>query len=161
MPLFEDDFWEVNIKWTRPRAYKSERDEGSEHDNTAYLYYICAKYSTSAPKVLYIGQTYQQTVNKRLQQPDHQHRYVKFARAYPKHRFYVSHGLVSVTYGRLTKRRIEDVERILIYANDPAHAHNVKNIYQHGVENVSYFITNNGYRSGLPRSLRFGVFVEY
>jgi hypothetical protein len=159
-PLFENNFWEVQIQWTRPRAYERVRGEGSEHDNSACLYYICAQFSTGKPKVLYIGQTYQQAVSTRLQQPDHQSRYAAFVRNYPRHRFSVSHGIVSVVDGRLTKRRVDDIERLLIYANDPEHAHNVQHIYQHGVRE-SYFITNTGYRSGLPRSLQLGVFVEY
>ena len=159
-PLFKDDFWEVHIKWTRPRAYERVRDEGSDYDDSACLYYICAQFSTGQPKVLYIGQTYQQSVSLRLQQPDHKNRYAAFVRNYPKHRFSVSHGIVSIVDGHLTQRRVDDVERLLIYANDPEHTHNVQHIYQHGVSG-SYVITNTGYRSGLPRYLRLGVFVEY
>ena len=70
-------------------------------------------------RLLYIGQTYQQSVSTRLQQPDHQRRYAAFVKNYPRHRFSVSHGIVSVIDGRLTKRRVDDIERLLIYANDP------------------------------------------
>ncbi|MCG8604499.1 hypothetical protein MJD09_05795 [bacterium] len=159
-PLFEDDFWEVHIKWTNLRAYTRVRDEGSEYDDSAHLYYICAQFSSGAPKVLYIGQTYRQSVSMRLRQPDHKNRYAAFIRNYPRHHFSVSHGIVTVTNGRLTKRRIDDTERLLIYANDPEHAYNVKNFYQHGVVTGSYFLINTGHRGSLPLSLRLGVFVE-
>ena len=159
-PLIISDSWEVRIKWTRPRSYERVREEGSDHDDSAYLYYIRAQFSNRRPKLLYIGKTYTQSVSIRLGQPDHRNRYDEFTRLYPIHRFTVSHGIVSVESGRITRRRIDDIERLLIYANDPSHAYNVQNINQHGVAR-SYIVTNTGYRSGLPRSLLLGVFAKY
>ena len=100
--LLQDDYWEVYIQWTRPCLYERVRDEGSKYDNSAHLYYIRAKYSTGRSKVLYIGQTYQQSVSIRLGQPDHRKRYAEFTNSYPNHRFAVSHGIVSITYGNIT-----------------------------------------------------------
>ena len=158
--LLQDDYWEVYIQWTRPCLYERVRDEGSKYDNSAHLYYIRAKYSTGRPKVLYIGQTYQQSVSIRLGQPDHRKRCAEFTNSYPNHHFAVSHGIVSITYGNITSNRIDDIESLLIYANDPEHAYNVRNINQHGVKR-SYFVTNRGYRSTLPRFLWLGLFAKY
>lgn len=156
--LLQDDYWEVYIQWTRPCLYKRVRGEGSKHDSSAHLYYIRAKYPTGRPKVLYIGKTYQQSVSMRLDQRDHRDKYAVFTNRYPKHRFSVSHGIVSIAHGKITRDRIDDIERLLIYAISPED--NVQNINQHGV-NKSYFVTNRGYRSSLPRFLWLGLFAKY
>ncbi len=36
--LFEDDFWDVDINWSRPKLYENVIEYGAELDDEAYLY---------------------------------------------------------------------------------------------------------------------------
>ena len=159
-PLYHAESWDIVIEWKRPKQYRRGVENGSVHDDFANLYLISARYVVGKSKAIYIGKTYAQWVSKRLAQPDHKKRYAEYVKNYPRHSFYVSHGIVVVNDGRLTQKRLDDMERILIYTNDPDHSHNVKNIYEHGVTG-SYEIYNRGSRCTLPKYIALGVFVRY
>lgn len=159
-PLQHEGYWGIEVKWSRPKEYERLLDEGSPHDELANLYLISARFGTKPSKAIYVGKTYDQWVSMRLSQPDHQLRYTEFVKNYPRHIFYVSHGIVTNHDGKLTRKRIDDIERILIYANEPQHAHNIKNFWQHRVT-MPYQIENRGSRCTLPRTIALGVFVEY
>jgi hypothetical protein len=156
-PVFEDDYWDVAIQWTKPISYDKAKNEGSKHDEFAYLYMISVRYSTNKHKPVYIGKTFEQDVQTRLKQYDHVARYKKISNAHPKSRIFVRYGLVSMDTGKVTKKRIKDIENILIYCYDNDHCKNIKSIYTHGVSD-SYSISNSGYRSELPKTLAFGFF---
>jgi len=157
-PLQHEEYWDIEIAWSRPKEYERVLEEGSPHDELAHLYLISARFGTKSPKAIYVGKTYDQFVKKRLSQPDHQKRYSQFVKDYPRHRFYVSHGVVTNHDGKLTRKRIDEIERILIYANKPQHAYNVQNFWTHGVT-TAYQIENRGSRCTLPRTITLGVFV--
>lgn len=159
-PLYGDDYWDIAIQWTRPRSYEKVRGSWCKHDDDANLYLITAKYSKNRSKCIYIGKTYDQWVSKRLTQEDHKKRYAAFVKNYPNHKFFVSHGIVSMKKGKIVRSRIKEIEIILIYSNDPEHCHNVQNFYNHGVTG-SYSIENFGYKSTLPKVISLGVFVKY
>lgn len=159
-PLSHEDYWNVQIDWSLPQEYERLLELGSPNDDLAHLYLISARYGKNEPKTIYIGQTYNQWVSKRLTQADHQSRYADFVENYSRHRLYVSHGIVTVHDGKITRKRINDIERILIYTNDPTHAHNIKNFQGHGVS-TPYQIENRGSRCTLPRQISLGVFVRY
>jgi len=157
-PLFPDDeFWQVEVKWMPPVAYDKVLSEGSPHDDDAYLYMIVAKHSAHPPKVVYLGRTCKQCVSVRLTQVDHKKRHAALVEKCPNHHLLVSHGLVTVKNGNLTERRIQDVERLLIYSNpDFEKAINVANFNHHNVEG-SYWIWNIGHKAGLPSEVCLGV----
>ena len=159
-PLFEDEFWEVTIEWKKPKEYNRLLREGSDHDETARLYLITARYAKATSKGKYIGKTFRQKVSVRLKQPDHKKRYAAFTGKHPNHKFFVSHGIITMHNGKLTEKRLAEIEQILIYSNDPTHSGNVKNFYEHGVSG-SYAITNTGFRCSLPRKIQLGVFAAY
>ena len=58
--------------------------------------------------------------------------------------------------GRLTQKRVDDIERILIYASSLDHTENRNNIWSHKVSDA-YRITNTGSRSSLPRTIFLGI----
>lgn len=159
-PLWHEEHWHVEINWSRPVEYEQLLENGSSQDEVANLYLISARFGVKSPKTIYIGKTYDQWVSKRLSQSDHKIRYVKFCEGYPRHQIYVSHGVVTIHDGKLTRSRIDEIERILIYANDPTHAHNVQNFWQHDVT-TPYRVENKGSRCTLPRIISLGVFVEH
>lgn len=157
--LFEDDSWDVEINWSRPKLYENVIEYGVELDDDAYLYMITAKYGSSKSKILYIGKTYKQTVSIRLNQDDHRRRYKDFRQKYPRHNLYISYGTVQIHNGNITENRIKEVEKILIYSNDTGHAQNVSNTYSHAVKD-SYKIRNSGCRCSLPKQLYLGIFAK-
>jgi hypothetical protein len=158
-PLYAGEFWDVSVQWMRPMAYDTLTSNGSEHDLSANFYMILGRYSYQPAKVLYIGMTFQQSVSKRLNQRDHQNRYAAFIGNYKHHWFQVSHGLLTMHNGNITEKRVKDIEQLLIYANDSAHARNLKSIYTHGVTG-SYQVHNKGYKATLPSKLSIGLFVS-
>jgi len=157
-PYDPDRFWDVHIYWQKPISYKRIIKKGCQHDESANLYHILGRFSTNPYKSLYVGLTYNQCVSTRLCQKDHQNRYAAFVKNYPRHNFSVSCGLVEIQNGNITKKRIEDIETILIHTNDSEHAFNIANIYSHGVKG-SYSIKSHGYRCGLPQQLNLGLFT--
>lgn len=158
-PLWHEECWNIKVEWSRPKEYDRLLNEGSQHDEHAHLYLISARFGTNASKAIYIGKTYDQWVSERLSQTDHKLRHADFIKNYPRHMFYVSHGIVTNNDGKITEKRIDDVERILIYANEPQHAHNIQNFWQHGVT-APYKIENQGSRCTLPRTIALGIFAK-
>lgn len=77
--LYHEEYWPIEVEWSRPREYDRLLDEGSTHDESANLYLISARYKNNTPKLLYIGQTFNQWVSKRLTQPDHKKSMTNFA----------------------------------------------------------------------------------
>lgn len=158
-PLYHEQYWPVEIEWSRPKSYERLIEEGSFYDDYAHLYLISARYRDYQPKLLYIGKTYSQWVTKRLTQKDHRKRYATFLENYPNHNLSVSHGVITVNNGKITPKRLSDIERILIYTNEPQHAHNVQNYYSHGVTG-SYLIENRGSKCTLPSTISLGIFIK-
>jgi len=156
-PLFKNEFWNVEISWSRPTTYENVIYYGTDRDDEAYLYIIAAKYGSNKSKILYIGKTYKQTVSVRLNQEDHKKRYRKFRKEYPRHKLYISYGIVKMKNGKLNSNRIKEIEKILIYSNKTEHSYNVSNLSYHGVTD-SYKIKNSGYKHTLPEYLYLGVF---
>lgn len=159
-PLYHEEYWSIRIEWSRPKEYSRFLVEPSDNEAFANLYLISARFGRNASKLLYVGQTYDQWVSRRLSQKDHKRRHSEFRENYPHHTLYVSQGIVTVHDGKLTRKRLNDIERVLIYINDPEHAHNVQNFYTHGVSG-SYHIENSGSKCTLPRIISLGVFVKY
>ena len=158
-PVFEDDFWRVKISWSRPIAYEKARDKGSDHDETAHLYMITARFSDNDHKFIYLGKTYKQYVQKRLKAKDHRARYAAIIKNHPRHSIFLRYGTVKLEKGKVTDKRINDLERILIYCLDDEHSKNIKSIYSHGVTD-SYEITSSGSRGTLPKCLALGFFCK-
>ena len=158
-PVFVDDFWRVHITWSKPLPYETARDAGSDQDETANLYMITARFSNKKHKFIYLGKTYKQWVQKRLKQKDHQARYAAIIKNHPKHAIFLRYGTVKIESGKVTNKRIDDLERILIYCLDDEHCKNIKSIYTHGVLE-SYEIISSGSRGTLPKCLALGFFCK-
>jgi hypothetical protein len=151
--------FKITIRWTRPRSYSDALESDCEHDYKAGLYLISARYSNLTPKGIYVGKTWDQYVSLRLRQRDHRARYSSFHRLYSRHAFSVSYGILKFENGRMTKKRLGEIERILIYSNDPTHSQNRSGIWKHSVSD-SYEIRNTGYRCSLPKRVSLGIFTS-
>jgi len=149
----------VAITWTRPIDYDRLIETSHPKDDEAHLYMITARFSTKTSKIVYIGKTYKQNVSTRLKQPDHKKRRKLLHRKYKKHKLRVSLGLVSISGGNCTRRRIDEVESLLIYAGYQPTSINLRKIWDHRVAD-SYEIRNFGYRNGLPSRICFGLFIN-
>jgi len=151
----------ANIHWTRPRDYDTFLTSENPYEYEADLYMILARYSTSTIKIVYIGKTYHQGVAERLKQKDHKKRFSKLKHKFKKHNFMISCGIITFGKGEnMTAKKINDIERCLIYACSTEHSINTSNTMSLGIFNSSYDIRNSGYRCGLPRRIRFGIFVS-
>ncbi|MGH7774300.1 MAG: hypothetical protein ACREQA_18905 [Candidatus Binatia bacterium] len=152
-PVDEELAWWVRIYWRRWRSIEKVLDDSMDED--AYLYAIWGCFGTSA-RLLYIGKVYDQYAGFRLTQPDHARRRKTIVRRYPRHRLAVSLGEIVMPYGeKLTRTRVDEVERLLIFANLPEL--NRQNRETHSVQ-WDYVIENNGSFGTMYRWLHYGLF---
>lgn len=153
-PTFENVFYEAEIQWTKPVIYDDIVAAPSKYNELANLYMITARFSNRDSKTLYIGKTWCQGVHKRIRQADHKNRIAQYRADHPHHTFEIRHGVIKMKAGRLTEKRLSDIESLLIYITENR---NIKSVLNHGVVK-SYKITNKGYKCWLPKSLAFGLF---
>ena len=159
--LREEDYWNVEISWTRPKKYEAIITQGSIYDDEAQLYMISGRYGKYPHKLFYLGKTYSQSVSKRITQPDHQKRYNMLKKRHPKHVLCISHGIVSIEGGRIVYDRLKEIENILVYTSAiSTNSINIANTVQHGVKKP-YYIYNKGSKCELPREIYLGLFVVY
>src|SRR2546421_4976399 len=151
--------FDVSISWTRPIPYDKIISDGSPRDADGWLYMILGYHRSSHPKIFYIGQVQQTSVSRRLRAPDHRARYRRLCQDHPRHSFRVSLGAVTVSDGRITERRIDHIEHILIYATYNSKPHVIQRVphminkrlwYQSGWPHP-YIIRNLKYRTPLPK----------
>ncbi|OQX96503.1 hypothetical protein B6I21_00820 [candidate division KSB1 bacterium 4572_119] len=157
--LYPDTFWNVSINWTKPKLYENILEKYSEYDDYSYFYKITGQYSTKEHKLYYIGKAYYQTVSMRLSQKDHQKRFNKLSKDYPKHKLYVSFGIVKLANGHITEKRIDQIESLLIYSHDFDHLLNKQKLNELKVTEP-YIILNSGYRTPLYKEIHFGIFAK-
>ena len=158
LQLYEEYYWKAKIKWSKPRNYEKVKKYGSKYDETAYFYKITGKYLNNVSKLLYLGKTYDQCVSLRLNQKDHIQRYKRISKEFPKHQLFLSFGELFLEDGLKTKKRIDEIESLLIYAHDSEYLYNKRKLVSFKV--LSYYkITNNGYRSPLFKEICFGLTV--
>ncbi len=99
--LYPEIFWEVDINWSKPHLYENFLLNGSEYDESAFIYKITGRYSGKAHKLFYIGKTYHQYIITRLNQEDHKKHFKKLSKEYPKHKLYVSLGIIEMEEGNI------------------------------------------------------------
>ena len=152
-PVDEERAYWVRIHWRRWRDIDKFFDD--PQDDNACLYAIWGRFGSSA-RLFYIGKTFDQYAGFRLMQQDHARRRKKMVRRYPRHRLVVSLGEMEMPYGgKVTRSRVDEVERLLIFANLPEV--NRTNRQTHGAQ-WDYVIKNTGSFGTMYRSLHFGLF---
>jgi len=154
--------YDVEVKWTRPAALKTIKRDRSRHDRDAWLYMILGKRGRRSPVIMYIGQVFKNVVSRRLCCADHIRRCRVIQKAHPGHELSVSHGLIEMGRGRMTKNHLNAIERILTFAacESGACMVNQRNWYRCRTDQ-HYFIRNVHYKAQLPRELYYGVFKRW
>ena len=123
-----DDVRYVELRWSEPVAI-DDADEELEDDH-AFLYMLLAQ-ARGAPKLLYIGRVFDQHVADRLWNQDHLDRQDEMQADHPRHELMVSVGdVVDSDWARLHRNRVDDLETLLIYVNDPPYNRNKKGMFQ-------------------------------
>ena len=156
--LFEYVCWDAEINWSRPVLYTNAKDSWYEYDRY-YFYKITGKYSKYPPRLFYIGKTFSQSVKTRLNQKDHINRYKTIRKNYPRFEFYVNFGSIKLAYGKLTQKRIDEIESLLIYSDDSEYLQNKTKIMSLNVKE-QYIIKNKGYSAPLHREIAYGMFFR-
>ncbi len=155
-PIDEEYAWWVDIYWSRWRNLTDFLKD--PRDDKAYLYRIAVRFGSYMPKLLYIGKVYDQYAGFRLTQSDHAQRRKKMERKYRRHALVVSLGTIDMPYGgRVTRARVDDIERLLIWANEPEFNHRSRQ--DHCVEE-DYKIKNRGSVGKMYRDLYFGLIAN-
>lgn len=157
--LYEDLCWAAEIHWSRPILYDNAKDFYYEANEISNLYKITGKYSKFKHKLFYSGKTYAQSVRIRLNQKDHIDRHEIIKGKYPRFRLYVSFGAITLTYGKLTRMRINEIGALLIYAHDFEDLQNKNKLFSLNV-NEQYTIINKGYSFPLHKEIAYGIFVK-
>ncbi|MEG3157671.1 hypothetical protein ACKVMH_07200 [Lysobacter zhanggongensis] len=151
--IFDDDHHDVTIKWSRPVELTAKGVP--EHENE--LLYLITAHGDGAEKMVYVGQAYSQPVAVRIAQPDHIKKQREWAQRFPGHRFKVRRGLVSLKQGKISVKKINSIEAVLIYCFDSEHCMNGKARFRAAISG-HYEISNTGFKSGLPRRLGYGFY---
>lgn len=154
--IFDDDHHQVSIKWSRPVDLRAAA--GEEHENDL-VYLITAHGTDGSEKMIYVGQAYSQRVAKRIAQPDHRRKQGEWEERFPKHKFKVRRGTVSIANGSVSVNKINSIESILIYCFDSEHCMNGKARFRSRISG-HYEITNSGYKSDLPRRIGYGFYAK-
>ena len=157
--LYEDLVWSAEINWSRPIQYNNVKNFEYEMDEIAYFYKITGKFSHYKHKLFYIGKTYTQTVKIRLNQKDHLKRYEDIKINYPRFKLFVSFGEVTLSDGKRTRNRIDEIESLLIYAHDLVTMQNKSKIWSLSV-NEQYRIINRGYFAPMHKEIAYGMFYK-
>ena len=156
---FENLCWSAEIYWSRPLLYDKARDFHYEANDISNIYKITGKYSKFNHKMLYIGKTYAQSVCIRLNQKDHIIRYENIREQYPRFKIYVSFGSIHLKYGKLTRKRIDEIESLLIYAHEFDDIQNKNKLFSLNVKD-QYKIINKGYAYPLNKEIAYGIFTR-
>lgn len=175
--LFKDASLKAKILWSDPVLYddvlngeyciiESENidfNNYGDNDNDFWVndfknvnsnfYMILGQWSQKI-KLFYIGKT-KKSVFNRLKQQDHKRRKKEMEEDHPKHKLLISFGDLYMEYGcNKTSKRIDDIESLLIYAQEPEY--NKNKIFNHKVES-DYWIKNYGYTDPLYKQLHYGL----
>jgi hypothetical protein len=152
-PVDADQAYWVRIYWRRWRDIGKFLDDPQDDD--ANLYTIWGRFGSSV-SLFYIGKTYDQYAGFRLTQKDHVRRRKTLMQRHPRHRLVISLGEMGMPYGgTITRSRVSEVERILIFAHLPEL--NRQNRQTHGAQ-WDYVIENTGSYGTMCRQLHFGLF---
>lgn len=157
--LYNELCWSAKIYWSRPIIYDNAKNFYYEANDISNLYKITGKYSKNKHTLFYVGKTYAQSVSIRLNQKDHVNRYEIIKERYPRFKLYVSFGSITLIYGKLTRKRINEIESLLIYAHDFKNLQNKSKLFSLNV-NEQYKIANIGYSFPLHKEITYGIFVK-
>jgi hypothetical protein len=162
--LYPDEHSEIEIKWSRPMDYDKALEKEDDGQENFFFYKIMAFYKrTNTYKLLYIGKSYNHHVSKRLKNPDHKRKRLKFEKDFARHQLKVSFGAFESWDRKPTKLLIDKVESLLIYAHsseDFPDMTNRSNSWSHGVKRA-YLITNIGFRKDrMYKEISMGVFYK-
>ena len=176
--LFKDDVpWKAKISWTEPVLYddllddedcvtkfdlKINDNDGEDdflvkefnEDINSNFYMILGQWGQKK-RLFYIGKTETPSVIDRLKQIDHKNLKKKLEKKFTRHKLLISLGdLYMGIASNITSQRVDDIESLLIYANDPEC--NEHNVLDHSVK-PDYWIKNYGCYKPLYRQLHYGL----
>jgi len=156
---YPDEVSQVKIDWTKPILIESFMQKQITFKSDANFYKITGKFSNFDQKLFYIGKVYDQTVRQRMAQPDHKRRVTRLGKENPKHELLISLGSIVSKEEFKTRKRINEVESLLIYAHWTEDMINEKKVYTCALAR-QLCITNTGSRSPLYRTVFYGAFIN-
>ena len=156
--LYKDYCWDAEIYWSKPYDYVNFSNGHIVNEESAYFYIIFGQYSKFSRKIFYIGKTYDQYIQDRIIQKDHKDRIQKLQLIYPRFKFYLSIGKIKVLNGKITRKRIDQIESLLIFSCNSNYLKNKNKIFSLRL-NDHYKIINHGYYKPLPNKLVLGLFT--
>ena len=148
----------VAIEWSNPMAHDMLNSGLSDSDDSAYLYSIIGLFDGEWWPY-YIGMVYSQQVSIRHKNQDHINRLARLRKMHPNTVWHLTLGTPTVDGKRITKRLIEKVEGLLIYAHWHDECVNESKI--NGFFSDSYIsIVNSGFTDPFYGKVGFGAFVS-
>ncbi|WP_281649201.1 hypothetical protein [Parendozoicomonas sp. Alg238-R29] len=154
--IYKNDFWKVSVDWKDPTLYEDVLENGHECCEDSQLYMITAAFGKNKHKILYIGKT-TKSISHRLKQPDHKLRHLKMSGDYSRHKLYITMGKIRVEGGKVTPKRIDQIESLLIYSFDDFHKYNGSKINKLNLSE-HYEVQNKGEFHALPEKIYLGLF---
>lgn len=126
-------------------------------DKGPNFYMILGKWGNKPYKLFYIGKT-EVPVLKRANASDHVERRSIMHEEYKKHKLFISKGhFLMGDWRNKTKKRIDEIESILIYAHEPIY--NERKVKNNNVSS-DYWIKNCGSYEPLYSEMYYGLVVQ-
>jgi len=154
IPLDTEEYWKAIIEWKPPRKWNKE-DKcvylSSKYKNEYGIYRFERRHGNQKDgrQNLYIGLAFKQIFDTRLHQGYHENKIKKVGRG----QIWVSLGIIDLNDNKHSKRRYEEIEKILIYFTQPL-LNKRKKSWE---PDCNYEIINKGHRGPLPKSIKYPV----
>lgn len=158
--LYSEDLLNVEIKWSKPCSYENLKEYEPANEDYGYFYKILGKYSTKKFKLFYIGMTEVQYISRRLFNADHKKKRQNFQKDYPKHKLWLSVGIIQNIDECLNKLTIRDVESLLIYSCANDNNSDISNKQNKLIHKKNYRIVNSGFLEGMSKEIVQGLFYR-
>ena len=177
---FQNIAKKVSIVWSEPISYDNfangikdfeeidpyeiaNKDNNDFHvtlptsDKGPNFYMILGKWGNKQYKLFYIGKT-EVPLLKRANAPDHVERRSNMHKEYKKHKLFISKGhFLMGDWRNKTKKRIDEIESLLIYVHEPVY--NKNKVIKNNVTS-DYWIKNCGFYEPLYSEMYYGLIIR-
>ena len=157
-PLDKYDYWRATIEWKAPHKWYKDKlygegvdlDDKLKNEYGIYRFERRSKKLSVGKEIIYIGIAYGQTFDVRLRFGDHAHKIEQYKKP---GEIWVSVGIIDLPDTIHRRERYEQIEGVLIYFTQPK----LNKEKMKWVHSDPFIISNKGYRSLLPKYIRFPV----
>ena len=157
--LYSDYCWTAQIYWSKLFNYDRFLINCGINEDFTFSYIIFGQYSKFSRRIFYIGKTYDQYIHTRISQKEHKIRIQTLRSKHPKFKFYICIGKLEIINGKISRKRIDQIESLLIFSSDSDYLINKNKVFSLRLKD-HYKVVNHGYHKPLPKQIILGLFTQ-